>query len=48
MEETEEIVTGVVEDLYTLHKECGFKVKGLVRVCRDERLNRRLILEAVS
>jgi hypothetical protein len=40
MEETEEIVAETVEGLYALHKEHGFKVKGLVRVCRDERLNK--------
>jgi len=40
MEEIEEEVAGTAEDLYTLHKEYGFKVKGLVGVCRDIRLNR--------
>lgn len=48
LEETEDIVVGVAEDLYTLHKEYGYKVKGLVGACRDIRLNQRLILEAVS
>jgi hypothetical protein len=39
MEEIEEEVAGAAEELYTLHKEHGFKVKALVRFCRNVRLN---------
>ena len=39
-EEVEEVIVESAENLYVLHKEHGFNVKGLVGVCRDKRLGR--------